>query len=69
MTKVLKRKEMIDLIEKAMTVQDNFIVKLQSDDNPQVKELVALAKGRQFAYGDVLAALRGEPVFLRIMAE
>ena len=64
----LKKREVVLLIEKAVESQSRFIESQKGDNNPQVRQLVEVAKGRMGAYRDVLEALCGNAIPLRIEA-
>ncbi len=64
----MKRAELIELVEKAMIKDEKFVDDTQLDTNPQVVEMCNKARGRRAAFCDVLDALKGNAIFLRIDA-
>jgi hypothetical protein len=64
----IKKVELMDMIEKAKDKDWNFVELTKTDNNPQVIEMRNKAAGRREAFYDVLEALKGNAVFLRIAA-
>jgi hypothetical protein len=57
----------ITLIKNAIRKQERYIASFTGDSNPQVKEMLAEARGRKDALEACLLALRGDRSLLRIM--
>lgn len=57
----------ITLIKRALAKTDRYIDAWTGDDNPQIKEMLAQARGRKAALEACLMALRGDKVDLRLM--
>lgn len=64
----MKKAELMELVEKAMIKDEKFVEDTQLDSNPQVVEMCNKARGRRAAFYDVLEALKGNGIFLRIDA-
>ena len=64
----IKKAELIELVRKAMEKEERFVEDTQLDTNPQVVELCNKARGKRSAFYDVLDALQGNAIFLRIDA-
>jgi hypothetical protein len=64
----LKKAELIVLIQQAIERQSNFADGMEGDDNPQVNKVRLVHLARAEAYSDVLRALQGDAVSLKISA-
>ena len=64
----MKKAELMELVEKAMIKDEKFVEDTQLDSNPQVVGMWNRARGRRAAFYDVLEALKGNGIFLRIDA-
>lgn len=64
----MKTNSMITLLKQAITQCDKSIEATTGQQNPQLKEMLIEAKAKREAYQDVLEALRGDTLFLRIAA-
>uniref|UniRef100_A0A6H2A549 Uncharacterized protein n=1 Tax=viral metagenome TaxID=1070528 RepID=A0A6H2A549_9ZZZZ len=64
----IRKAELIELVERAMNKEEKFVDDTQLDTNPQVIEMCNKARGKRSAFYDVLDALRGNAIFLRIDA-
>ena len=63
-----KKSELIQLINAAINKQNDLLVDIADSDNPQLKVIAAKTSGSKNALSDVLAALNGNTVYLRILA-
>jgi hypothetical protein len=63
-----KKAELIQLIKSAINKQNDLLVDIADSDNPQLKTLAAKTSGSKNALSDVLSALMGNDVYLRILA-
>jgi hypothetical protein len=64
----MKKAELMELVENAMIREEKFVDDTQLDTNPQVVEMCNKARGKRAAFYDVLDALKGNGIFLRIDA-
>lgn len=65
---MLKKSELIELVEQSLERNNRFVEFMRKDTNPQVVALVNDSRGRAKAFEDVLNALRGNAIPLRITA-
>jgi hypothetical protein len=50
----MKKLELIDILNTQIAKENKFIEEMQAEENPQIKEMVLLSKGRMEAFEDVL---------------
>ena len=60
--------ELKELVQIAMYKQNDIYESLRDDVNPQVQKLAYKTKGQVDALSDVLAAINGNPVYIRMLA-
>lgn len=65
---MLKKSELIELIKQSVKTNNQFIELMRSDTNPQVVAIVNDRKGRLQAFSDVLEALQGNTIPLKMSA-
>ena len=64
----MKRNELIELVRAAINKRQDLLADMKSDDNPQVKEMITRLNAQKTTLQDVLAALQGNPVYLRMLS-
>lgn len=64
----IKQSELIELINNAINRKNDLIVNTYNDSNPLIIAMTERAKGAKDALQDVLAAINGNSVYLKILA-
>jgi hypothetical protein len=65
----MKQSELKELLNKAIKQQTEVYDSLKDDINPQTKHMADITKGQKDALRDVLAAIEGNPVFLKMLGD
>jgi hypothetical protein len=65
----MKQSELKTLLQKAIKQQTEVYENLKNDLNPQTKHLADVTKGQKDALRDVLSAIEGNPVFLKMLGD
>jgi len=61
--------ELKELIQKAIIQQTDIYESLKDDINPQTKVMADRTKGQKDALSDVLAAINGNTVYLKMLGD
>lgn len=64
----MKKKDIIEKLEKAIEKHKKIKLDLAGDDNPQIIEMRKSAEAKQEAFEAVLLAMRGNDIYLNIEA-
>ncbi|NVZ11556.1 hypothetical protein HW932_20105 [Allochromatium humboldtianum] len=65
----MKQKELLELIERAIKAQEQFLTDVAQQDNPQIQMMVQVVRGRLDALKCTKDALKGNAVALKILGE
>jgi hypothetical protein len=65
---MVKKQEIITLLQQAINHSTNTISELQHSDNPQIQEIVITHKANIKAFNAILDALNGNAVMLKCFA-
>jgi hypothetical protein len=65
----MKQVELRLLLQKAINQQTDIYEQLKDDLNPQTRAIAERTKGQKDALSDVLSAIDGNPVYLRMLGD
>lgn len=68
MKKRVNTKELLRLLRKARAEADNFVEMMGDDTNPLILEMKNKQKGKSEAFNDVIWALEGDAIMMKISA-
>lgn len=63
----MTNQELKEMIKRAISNQTDIYLELKEQTNPQVKAMADRTKGQKDALSDVLCAMNGNPVFLKML--